>query len=226
MTDLKQGRTLTTQPPGGEMQDLLPFFKALADANRLKIVGLLARQPLTVEQLAEMLGLSASTVSHHLLILARAGLVSARAQSYYNVYSLEAETFERTVRQLLAQETLPAAAADVDLNAYDRKVVRDYLLPDGRLKALPGQRKKLEAILRYLVQIFEPGVHYSERQVNEMLGRYHKDTATLRRELVGYHLLARQGGGGDYWRTEQSLQPGLEMQNEEHERVRKYPAEE
>ena len=31
---------------------LLVFFKALADANRLKIVGLLAQQPYTVEQLA------------------------------------------------------------------------------------------------------------------------------------------------------------------------------
>ena len=38
--------------------ELLGFFKALADANRLKIVGLLAKQPYSVEQLAETGGVS------------------------------------------------------------------------------------------------------------------------------------------------------------------------
>jgi DNA-binding transcriptional ArsR family regulator len=61
---------------------LLTFFKAMADANRLKIVGLLAQQPYSVEQLAAMLDLKPSTVSHHLKLLSEAGLVSARAQSY------------------------------------------------------------------------------------------------------------------------------------------------
>ena len=35
-----------------QIQELLSFFKALADSNRLKIVGLLAQQPRSVEQLA------------------------------------------------------------------------------------------------------------------------------------------------------------------------------
>ena len=47
-------------------EQLLEFFKALSDANRLKIIGLLAERPLTVEQMAEMLHLRASTVSNHL----------------------------------------------------------------------------------------------------------------------------------------------------------------
>jgi len=68
--------------------ELLSFFKALSDANRLKIVGLLARESLSVEQIAEMLSLRPSTVSHHLSILGEAGLVSARAESYYNIYQL------------------------------------------------------------------------------------------------------------------------------------------
>ena len=219
----RKGPPHTTQPPGGGLDDLLPFFKALADANRLKMVGLLAHQPLTVEQLAEMLGLRPSTVSHHLSYLAHAGLVSARADSYYNVYSLEAETFEKLAKSLLARETLPAVAANVDIDAYDRKVIRDYSLPDGRLKALPAQRKKFEVILRHVVRVFEPGMHYTEKQVNELLGRFHPDTATLRRELVGYHLLQREGGGGDYWLPEGAEPPGLDMKKTERERELKYP---
>ena len=182
-------------------EELVAFFKALADTNRLKIVGLLSQQPYSVEQLAALLHLRPSTISHHLSKLSEVGLVSAKADSYYNVYQLEEETLQKT-RMLFSQQDLASVVEDVDLDAYDRKVVEDYSLPDGRLKTIPAQRKKLEAVLRYVVEAFEPGVRYSEKQVNEMLARFHEDTATLRRELVGYGLMQREGGGGEYWREE------------------------
>jgi len=194
--------TPTTLPPGEDLETLLSFFKALADANRLKILGLLANQPLSVEQLAEMLDLRPSTVSHHLQYLAHEGLVSAQAQSYYNIYRLEPGVLEQMAKRFLAQETLSNVAAAVDVDAYDRKVLANFTTPDGRVKAFPAQRKKFEAILRYVLRDFEPGVRYSEKQVNEIIGRYHADTATLRRELVGYGWLKRAGGGGDYWRPD------------------------
>jgi predicted transcriptional regulator len=186
--------------------ELLSFFKALADSNRLKIVGLLARQPYTVEQLAAMLGLGASTVSHHLSKLAEAGLVTASAQSYYNYYRLETGQVEQMARRLLAAETLPAVASDVDASAFDRKIVNAYLLPGGQLKTIPSQRKKLLIVLRHIVQAFQTGRRYSEKEVNEILARYHEDTASLRRELVGAKLMAREGGGGAYWRIDQADQ--------------------
>ncbi len=198
----ENGAERAAQPSSEALESLLEFFKALADANRLKIVGLLATQSLTVEQLAEMLKVRPSTVSHHLSYLAHVGLVSARAESYYNVYELQTSTLEKLARQLLARETLPAVAADVDMHAYDRKVIRSFTLPDGRIKAFPAQRKKMEAILRYVLQAFEPGIRYSEKQVNEILARYHEDTASLRRELIEYGWLEREGGGGDYWKPE------------------------
>jgi DNA-binding transcriptional ArsR family regulator len=189
------------------LEEFLPFFKVLADANRLKIIGLLARQELSVEQLAGLLNLRPSTVSHHLARLAEAGLVSARAESYYNFYRLEDQALEEMARRLLQRGNPPAGAAPPGLDAYDRKVIRDYSLPDGRLKALPAQRKKLEAILRHILGAFEPGVRYSEKEVNQILARYYADTATLRRELVGYQMLSRKGGGGEYWRTEDKNGP-------------------
>jgi DNA-binding transcriptional ArsR family regulator len=92
--------------------ELLTFFKAMADANRLKIVGLLAQQPYSVEELAALLHLGASTVSHHLSRLARVGLVSARAEGYYSVYQLETDALEDMARRLLSRETLPAIASE------------------------------------------------------------------------------------------------------------------
>jgi biotin operon repressor len=183
-------------------EELVSFYKALADVNRLKLVGLLAAQPYSVEQLAALLHLKPATVSHHLSRLAEAGLVSARAESYYSVYRLEEKALEERTRRLLSREAFKAAAADVDVDAYDRKVIADYSRRDGSLKTIPAQHKKLEAILRHVVKAFRPGRRYSEAKVNEILSRYHEDTASLRRELVGSGLMKREGGGGNYWRVD------------------------
>jgi len=179
--------------------DLLTFFKALADANRLKIVGLLSQEAYPVEQLAAMLNLRPSTVSHHLSRLAEAGLVSARAEGYYSVYSLEVRALEAMARRLLSREDLPQAAADVDRTAYDRKVIADFSMPDGRLKTIPAQHKKLLAILGHVVRSFVFDKRYPESEVNVILRRFHEDTATLRRELVTSGLMARKAG--EYWRV-------------------------
>jgi DNA-binding HxlR family transcriptional regulator len=184
-----------------DAQEMLDFVKAFADASRLKIIGLLAGQPYTVEQLAAMLKLRPSTVSHHLARLAEAGLVTARREGYYSVYRLEEKALEEKARRLFSRAELTGAVSGVDTDAFDHKVLADYTLPDGCLKTIPAQRKKLEAVLRYLAKAFEPGVKYSEKQVNETLARFHEDTATLRRELVGYGLMERAGGGGDYRRV-------------------------
>ncbi len=181
---------------------LVAFYKALADVNRLKIIGLLAQRPYSVEELAELLHLKAPTVTHHLRRLSDAGLVSSRGESYYNVYRLEEKALEQQARRLLSRQDFTAAVGDVDADGYDRKVVMDFSRPDGSLKTIPAQQKKLEAVLRHIVKAFAPGKRYSEKQVNKILLRFHTDTATLRRELVGFRLMQREGGGGDYWRTD------------------------
>jgi len=184
-------------------EELLAFFKALADANRLKILGLLAKEPYSVEQLAEILQIRPSTVSHHLSRLSEVGLVSAKAESYYNIYQLETQALEEKARRLLNEETFPAITADIDTNAYDRKVLNTFTTPDGQIKAFPAQRKKMESILRYVLKSFKPGVVYTEKEVNELLAGYHEDYTTLRRELIEYRMLAREGGGGNYWLVEE-----------------------
>jgi predicted transcriptional regulator len=182
-------------------EELVTFFKALADSNRLKIVGLLAEKSYSVEELAALLKLKPPTVSHHLSKLAEAGLVQSRAESYYSVYQLDRKLLEEKSRTMFSQAELSTVAAEVDADAYDAKVVRDFTKRDGSLKTIPAQQKKLEAILRHVVKSFDIGKRYSEKRVNEILSQFHEDTATLRRELIGFGLMEREGGG-EYWRTE------------------------
>lgn len=180
--------------------NLLAFFKALADANRLRIIGILANQPSTGEKLAEQLGLSEATVSHHLHRLAEIGLVSAKAEGYYSVYSLQQDALEEMAKKILARETLPLLANDVDLDAYDRKIINEFTYHDGAIKAFPVQRKKMDVILGYVAKGFELGKKYTEKEVNESLKVFNEDFATLRRELIDIKYMARQNG--EYWLTE------------------------
>lgn len=179
---------------------LLEFFKALADANRLKIVGFLAQHPYAVGELADALGLSMSTTSNHLSYLSHVGLVSARARGHYSIYSLETRVLQDMARQLLQTDNLPALSQPEDTPAYEQKILSTFTDAEGRITAFPAQEKKFMVLLRYVLRAFEPGVHYTEKQVNQNLLRYNQDTASLRRGMIEYHMLKRTPGGADYWR--------------------------
>ncbi len=184
------------------MPDLLEFFKALAEPKRLQIVGLLAQKSYTGEQLAALLGLSEGTVSHHLSYLVHAGLASAEAQGYYSVYTLRLDRIHEIANRLLMREELPKLAADVDVDAYDRKVLETFVDAEGRIRQFPAQRKKMEVLVRYALKAFEPGVRYTEKQVNEILERFNEDVTYLRRSCIEMKLMARESNGSAYWRTD------------------------
>ncbi|MGA7741117.1 MAG: metalloregulator ArsR/SmtB family transcription factor [Polyangia bacterium] len=183
--------------------DLVEFFKVLGEPNRLRIVGLLAERAYTVEQLAVTLGVSASTVSHHLARLARAGLVTARSESYYNLYSLKADALSGMAKELLAQTQPARPASEQGLSDFDRKVLATFTTSDGRIKAFPMQERKFRVLLRHVLPAFNHGVRYTEKRVNEILSKYNDDTARLRRWLVDFGYMAREGGGGKYWRIDE-----------------------
>lgn len=184
-----------------QMEPLLAFFKALSDANRLKLVGLLAQKEASVEELAAMLDVSASTASHHLSILGEIGLVSARADGYYNVYRLETKALEKMAQSLLARETLPRVVKDLDPKAYDRKILKDYLRSDGSIGKIPNNRRKLDVILRYIAEKFEFDRTYTEKEINQVIGAMNPDISGLRRDLISVGYLGREKDGSAYWRV-------------------------
>lgn len=177
---------------------LLQFFKALAHESRLRLLGLVAAREHSVQELAELLSLKEPTVSHHLAMLREAGLVRLRQDGNTHWYGLEQKTLSRLSRALLARDQLELLAGAQTQNAGEDRVVRNYLTPEGRLKAFPATRKKRRPILAWLARQFAEGRNYTEAEVNAILERRHHDRETFRRELVGHHMLARKAGV--YWR--------------------------
>jgi ArsR family transcriptional regulator, arsenate/arsenite/antimonite-responsive transcriptional repressor len=74
---------------------------ALADPMRQDLVQLLARAELNVGELADRVTLSRPTVSHHLNILRRAGLVRVRKQGREMYYRLNKERIVGTLQGLV-----------------------------------------------------------------------------------------------------------------------------
>ena len=182
-----------------QLRHVLRFFKSLADASRLRMLGILASGERSVDELAALLDLRPPTVSHHLAILRELGLVSMRADGNVHFYRLDEHALRALSRDVLSPECVASFADDVEAEAWERKVLRDFF--DGeRLKEIPASRKKRAVILKRLAHEFRPGMRYRETEVNEVLKRHHADPATLRRELVGAGLLERTQSV--YWRPE------------------------
>ncbi len=197
---------------------LLKFFKALGDETRLQIIGLLSKDEYRVSDLAGELGLTEPTVSHHIGKLREVGLLNLRTAGTSRWYKLNTEMFGRLNRfarevesgEFEAQRQAHEAAKrdmiwiddiDLDLTDAERKVFKDYFI--GRaLKQIPTKYAKLLVILRWLATLFEPGREYTEVEVNEVLKPINEDYVRLRRELIEQGFLAREGGGGRYWRAE------------------------
>ena len=180
-------------------ETLLEFFKAMAHESRLRIVGLLAQGEKSVQELAAALDLKEPTVSHHLAMLKRQGIVTARAEGTTRWHALDQEALERLVQRVLQPEAeRTKRAGPRKAEDFDTKVLQAFVNADGTLKHIPAARKKRGAVLRWLMRDFEEGRRYSEKEVNAAIQAHHWDSATLRRELVGHAMLARKDRV--YWR--------------------------
>lgn len=79
------------------------FLPALASETRQAILELLVSREMTVIGLTEEMGLSQPTVSHHLAILRRAGLVKVRREGQWTFYTVNGDCLATCFRQLLDQ---------------------------------------------------------------------------------------------------------------------------
>ncbi|MCB1162016.1 MAG: metalloregulator ArsR/SmtB family transcription factor [Candidatus Krumholzibacteriia bacterium] len=184
----------TASPALGEaLERSMDFFKALANEQRLRILGLLASRPAVVEEIAGALELTPATVSHHLARLRRAGLIGVKSDQQYRVYWLEEKRLREASRELLRLDNLRAGAGPFPEDAYARKVL-DTFLSRGRITAIPAQRKKRVVILDWLAAKFEAGRDYPEPEVNALIERFHSDYCFWRRELVMGKWMQREKG--------------------------------
>ena len=80
-------------------------LKAVAHPVRLQIVSGLCRDECNVSKIQEKLGLPQSTISQHLAILRRFGIVKARREGVKVCYAVSDPMIKNLIRQILAQDS-------------------------------------------------------------------------------------------------------------------------
>src|SRR5213593_3607248 len=102
------------------MSSTLKSLRALADSTRLRIVALLERDELSVNELQEITHMGQSRISTHLGLLQDAALVQSRREGKRTFYRLNQES-ETTAREFItvavrgAKETAEHSADQVNL---------------------------------------------------------------------------------------------------------------
>lgn len=178
--------------------ELLNFFKALADKKRLQLPGLLGEQQLPIEEIAERLNVKPSEATRHVERLMEIGLIKFTNRHGVAVYYLDTANLEQTAKRLLAQPKQLAPAAQTAPTEFARKVLGEFLNADGTIKEFPAQPKKFGVVVDYVLSLFEIGKRYPEKEVNAIIKQVHPDSARLRRTMIDHKLMAR--AHGVYWR--------------------------
>ncbi len=85
--------------------------------------------------------------------------------------------------------------------------LKNFLDGQSRLVKYPSKFRLKILSLFYLASRFEPGVRYTEREINERLNQWHTfgDPCMLRRDLYDRHFFGREKNGSRYWLEE--IQP-------------------
>ena len=173
------------------MIDPTDYLRMMLDPVRLAVLGASAAGPVEIELLAEGLKVPAKTVLMAVVKLQEAGLLDEER-------CLDRPTLQRLGSQLPTIEGAASSITDGPWDEQESTVLRRFF--DGtRLTQIPAQRSKRLVVLDRLSQEFEPGLRYSERDVNLALQLWHADYAALRRYLVDEGFLTR--ADGVYWRT-------------------------
>ena len=111
-----------------DMRELMAVLKALADENRVRILGAVRQRELCVCQIVELLGLAQSTVSKHVSILHQARLVESRKEGrwmYYRAADADSPVEARQIAALVTELLSRTSEAGEDMKRMKRIVTID-----------------------------------------------------------------------------------------------------
>ena len=76
--------------------------------------------------------------------------------------------------------------------------IDQFFNPDGTLISIPAKSAKRIAVLHRIAQELSPTTRYSEKDLNAIIAKFHDDTAAIRRYMIEYGILERDGESV-YW---------------------------
>jgi hypothetical protein len=155
----------------------------LGNEDRLRVVAAIALGARTVDDVAQAAGLVPHDVRRVLQRLVAAGVVDNEDGLRVDLSVFQEAARDRPPRV----RELPGATPE------QARILRNFV-ENGRLSSVPTKASQRRPVLEYLAAQFDEGKDYAESEVNDVLGRFHDDYASLRRYLVDEGLLTRARG--------------------------------
>src|SRR5689334_20692670 len=179
--------------PTADLSTVVTLFKGLADPTRLRMVAAMVERPRCGQDLAAEIGVAPATVSHHLKVLEKAGLLVETRQPPYVFYQVDLDAMQRAMRAVTTPRRMKELASSHDLDDDTRHVLRSFF--DGpRLRALPVQRKKKDVVLEEVLRRIPRRKEYAEHELNVFIEVVFDDYCTIRREWIMGRYMTREGG--------------------------------
>lgn len=180
-------------PEAEPIDAVVRLFKGLADPTRLRLVAAMVDRPRCGQDLAAEAGISAGTVSHHLKVLGQAGLLVETRHAPYTFFQLDLQALQRALQAVSSPKRVRELATSAEVDDAARDVLRAFF--DGpRLRSVPVQRRKREAVLDEVMRRLPRRREYKEAELNRFLEVMHPDFCTIRRELVTGGWMERAAG--------------------------------
>lgn len=182
-----------------QLEKIVAYHKALADPTRIRMLMLLAEGERNGQDLADKLGVTPATVTHHASKLRGAGLIHERRDKNTIYFSLDHYFIKNSSEAAFAFIYRAAAHTGGGTDPMDdihirqkESVVKNFFTADGRLKHIPAQHKKKLIVWEYLVSKLEKGRKYTEKEINAFIQGFHEDFATIRREFIMHQYMFRE----------------------------------
>ncbi len=81
--------------------------------------------------------------------------------------------------------------------------IDQFFAPDGTLISIPVKPAKKIAVLHHIASNLSADTKYPEKELNVIIANYHDDTAAIRRHMIEYGILERDGDSV-YWVSDNS----------------------
>ena len=69
--------------------------------------------------------------------------------------------------------------------------IGQFFRPDGTLTHIPARLEKKLAVLHHIAKDLSSDLKYPEKELNQIIAKYHPDTAAIRRHMVEFKILDR-----------------------------------
>lgn len=181
-----------------QLNQIVNFHKVVGDLTRLRILLVLKEKPLCGMEIAERIGVTTATISHHMQKLKDIAVVYDRREKNTIYFHVDLKTLERKAGSIMTMIHKGESSEDVvnidKKNKERENVLNNFFTSDMKLKNIPAQRKKKRMIFEKMIEDLQIGKEYTEKEINEHILQYHKDFATIRREFIVNHYFHRENG--------------------------------